>query len=182
MMFRKILKFLLIIMLYNNTESFHILKNNNLRLYSRPSICKINACSNINDPWDYSRFIRINPTPIPVISFDDLFMNLKNINTAILTTNCDRLIILYNGGKQRGVYYMDPNNQQILSKVRFLLSQIQTDIRLEYPKGMDNPRHKWFCEPNPNNGENNLSDINILENIEDDDENFEDYDYDFGFD
>lgn len=121
-----------------------------LTIRHKPNICNLVAKShqsNFNDPLEYGRFIRINKLPIPLMTFDDIFLNINGIERVILTTNCDRIIVMYNGKK--GVYYMNPHDQEHLSKVRFLLSQIHAEITIEHPFNMDNPNHQYYCEPKP---------------------------------
>lgn len=186
MLFSKIIYILFLALYLDSTVSFQVSKNN-FRFNSKPFITTLKARNdNFNDPWNYSHIIRINPTPIPIISFDDLFRNLRLINRVILTTNCDRVIIFYDKEK-RGVFYMDPQNQDMLSKVRYLLSQIKTEIRLEYPMGMDNSKHKWYCEPRPDKDKDIISNIshdnfNNLDDLEENNENYEDYGDDFYID
>ena len=38
--------------------------------------------------------------PIPIISFDEFFLNIKNINRMYLTSTCDRIIIVYGHGNK----------------------------------------------------------------------------------
>lgn len=126
-----------------------------LTIRTKPNICNVAAKSdgkNLNDPWEYGRFIRINKLPIPLMTFDDIFLNINGVDRVILTTNCDRIIVIYNG--KRGVYYMDARDQEHLSRVRFLLSQINAEITIEHPFNMDNPNHQYYCEPKPEPSEN----------------------------
>lgn len=121
-----------------------------LFLRHKPNICNLVSKShenNFNDPLEYGKFIHINKHPIPLMTFDDIFLNINGMERVILTSNCDRIIAIYNGKK--GVYYMNPYDQELLSKVRFLLSQIRAEITIENPFNMDNPGHPYYCEPKP---------------------------------
>lgn len=107
------------------------------------NICRIKM--NINDPMEYSKFLSQNRKPIPIISFDDIILNSKQIVKAFLSTTCDRIVIFY--GDKKGVYYIDKTNKNIISNIQFILSETNLDIRVEHFFHMDNPSHELYCEP-----------------------------------
>lgn len=174
-----------------------------LSIRHKPAICNYVAkydSNHFNDAWEYARYIRTNshPIPIPIMTFDDIFININGIKRVILTSNCDRVIVIYSG--KRGVYYMNPNNQEQLSRIRFILSQVNAEISIEHPFNVDNPKHQYYCNPKPtdkaddeyenyiddfsggnmDNPTGNFSPEQLFGNEEEFYEDFEDYGFGFG--
>lgn len=181
---------LLLGLLYTNVSSFCGMQKSckipSLSLRIKPQICETKSC--LNNPNDYSRFIAPNHrTPIPLINFDNIVMNTNIINRVFISTNCDRIIVCY--GNKKGVFYIN-NEKSLLSKIEYILSQLETDILIEHPFNMDNPRHELYCEPKSidNITEKDYEDYldNYTSNMEDEFDDFEenddfnDYGYGFG--
>ena len=81
--------------------------------------------------------------PIPVLSFDEMFMLIFNIDKIYMSSNADRIIICYDNEKK--VFYMNTNNDK--DKIEYLLSLIDVDITIvnDYPTKMDSPYGELYC-------------------------------------
>ena len=90
----------------------------------------------------------LNPKPIPIITFDDIFLNLQSIYAVHMSSNNDRIIIEYNNTK--GVYYMHTQNE--LDKTKYIVSliNIDTNIISNYYATMDSPNGNLYCSPRLN--------------------------------
>lgn len=90
----------------------------------------------------------LNPKPIPIITFDDMFLNLQSIYAAYMSSNNDRIIIEYNNKK--GVYYIRTKNE--LDKTKYMLSliDIETNVISDYSATMDSPNGNLYCSPKLN--------------------------------
>lgn len=117
--------------------------------------------------------------PIPLITFDDIFMNINSINNVFLSANNDRVVIFYNDKK--GVFYIESN--QMRKKVDFLLSLIPPIINVkiitDYPTAMDVQSGELYCTPKKSSEIRNMTYeeiediINEVLNNEDDNNNYE---------
>lgn len=85
--------------------------------------------------------------PIPIITFDTLVMNIKNINHVIISHNADRIIVIYGHGN-RGVFYIDDS---FLEKVVCILNYTNSTHTLEYSQKMDDPANLLYCMPQSKN-------------------------------
>lgn len=126
-----------------------ILKSKNINtLYKSSKIAlKLSYLDNLNN---VSRPILNHPpiraiVPIPIIQFDDIFLNINIINNVFLSANSDRVIIFYNNKK--GVYYI--NSKKELNKLEFILSLVKCNIKIivDYPNSMDNINGPLYCTP-----------------------------------
>jgi hypothetical protein len=84
--------------------------------------------------------------PIPILTFDELFIKLFSVKTVYISSNSDRIIVEYNNS--RGVFYI--SNFIERNKIEYLLSLIDADITIvnDYPTKMDYPNGELYCSPN----------------------------------
>lgn len=152
-------------------RKFIVKKNNNIQL----------RAFNISN-WEHKPVSSIIRKPIPIINFDEFFLNIKNINRMYLSSTCDRLVVIYGHGN-KGVLYIE---QFQLNIIEYLLSQSNATITIEQPFDMDNPNHYLYCEPRPlfqsiYYNDINTDKINDEELNNDDEENYWDNYWDEGF-
>jgi len=126
----------------NHFRGFHIKPLRAMTLFRDDNYNASNA-SNVSSPIPL-----LNPKPIPIITFDDIFMNLQSIYAVHMSSNNDRIIIEYNNTK--GVYYMHTQNE--LDKTKYMLSliDIDTNIISNYSATMDSPNGNLYCSPRLN--------------------------------
>ena len=88
------------------------------------------------------RFIR---NPIPILTFDELFVKISNINHILMSANADRVIVYF--GNKQGVFYMTTRKEK--EKIEYLISLIDVDITIvnDYPTKMDMPTGEYYCTP-----------------------------------
>lgn len=145
----------------------------------------IGASNNSTVPYALVTPTKYNP-PIPIITFDDVFLKLHSINQVFMSANSDRIIVCY--GDKRGVYYI--NTKKELKKIEFILSLIKADVKIimDYPTHMDKPSGLLYCSPRITKLYQNLSNEEMEDLINDvinkyEDEISEEYDEeDDGFD
>ena len=131
------------------TNGFIPLRINTFRI---SQIKPLRAMTLFRDDYNASNISSIvpvlHPKPIPIISFDDMFLNLQSIYAVHMSSNKDRIIIEYNNKK--GVYYIRTKNE--LDKTRYILSliDIETNIISDYSATMDNPNGNLYCSPRLN--------------------------------
>ena len=84
--------------------------------------------------------------PIPILTFDELFIKFFSTKLVYISSNTDRIIVENNN--ERGVFYI--NNFIERNKIEFLLSLIDADITIvnDYPTKMDYPNGELYCSPN----------------------------------
>lgn len=113
---------------------------------TKSKLCDIKM--ELNNYHDYSNFISsYNNTPIPLITYDDIITNMCVIKKVHISSNSDRIIFHY-GDNKKGVFYMNPNNSIMVSKIKFILSQINIpEVYIDHPFNMDNPNYKLYCQP-----------------------------------
>lgn len=208
-MIKTIFRWITLLALCNATQSFF-----NANPYMVKSIMKRNYSQNFltlrrmsndsndsngsNDSNDTQSIPVLRPKPIPVISFDVLFLNWNNINRIYLSSDSDRIIILY-GNDKKGVYYIHTDQ---LNKIEFLLSKTSAIITIEPVCNLDNKWYHLYCSPYSGRG-NAIDDIAVSnktieiynssnfvyidnttnkndDNDYDDDEFNDDYGFDFG--
>ena len=91
----------------------------------------------------------LRPKPIPVISFDVLFLNWNNVNRIFLSSDSDRIILFY-GNDKKGVYYIHADQ---LNKIEFLLSKTPAVITIEAVCNLDNKWFHLYCSPRSGRGD-----------------------------
>lgn len=93
--------------------------------------------------------------PIPLLTFDQMFLLIFNIEQIFMSSNTDRIIIGY--GDKKGVYYL--NSQKDKAKIEYLLSLIDVNVQIvnDYPTKMDQPQGELYCSPK-HKPINNISD------------------------
>lgn len=160
-----------------------ILKSKNINtLYKSSKIAlRLSYLDNLNN---VSRPILNHPPirtiePIPIIEFDDIFLNINIINNVFLSANSDRIVIFYNNKK--GVYYI--NSKRELNKLEFILSLVKADIKIivDYPNAMDNITGPLYCTPRIPKHVKNMTEEEIEDIINDvinfhEDEDEDEYD------
>jgi len=84
-------------------------------------------------------------SPIPLLTFDELFVKISSINHILMSANADRIIVYY--GDKCGVFYMSTQKQKL--DVEYLISLIDVDITIvnDYPTKMDSPSGEYYCTP-----------------------------------
>lgn len=132
-------------------------------------------CSNYeqNDNLDTNctRNVPISkPIPIPEISFDDLFLNWNMVNRIFLSSNHDRIVLLY-GNNKKGVYYIDYAQ---LKKIEYLISLTSASVSIVPVCNLDNPWFYLYCSPP-------LKKIHEIEELDGNNEDHDDFDNDYGF-
>lgn len=164
-------KLLLLFALYHISYSFFNTKPFLLkRLINHHYTCL--KCSNFkqndNTSLNCTRNVPISkPTPIPEISFDDLFLNWNIVNRIFLSSNRDRIVLLY-GNDKKGVYYIDYAQ---LKKIEYLISLASASVSIEPVCNLDNPWFFLYCSPP----------LKKLEEIDGNNEDHDDFDNDYGF-
>lgn len=127
---------------------------------------------------DNSSYVPIlRPKPIPVISFDDLFLNWNNVNRVFLSEDCDRIILLY-GNDKKGVYYIEPDQH---TKIEYMLSITSAIVTIEAVCNLDNPWFHLYCSPRGTKKELGNKKFNITKS-QDDNNDKDDINDDYGFD
>ena len=83
--------------------------------------------------------------PIPLMTFDQMFVLIFNVQHILMSSNADRIIIF--DENKKGVYYMPSLREK--SKMEYLLSLTDVDITIvnDYPTKMDNPTGEYYCSP-----------------------------------
>jgi hypothetical protein len=86
--------------------------------------------------------------PIPLINYEDITYNIKNISYVFLSGNYDRVVIFFNN--TRGVYYFE--NKDDLDRIDYIfnLHKIKIKIIYNYKAIMDTYNGILFCYPNYN--------------------------------
>ena len=108
-----------------------------------------------NETNDTSAIPLLRPKPIPIISFDDLFLNWHKVNRIFLSEDCDRIILLY-GNDKKGVYYINPDQ---LLKIQYLISLTTTIVTIETVENLDDPWFHLYCSPPSKHGRENASSV-----------------------
>lgn len=129
------IKYLYILLIAINTiNSFSILPITNIRNKQCLIFDKFKMIYN-NDAY--------SKTPIPIISFDTLLTNIKNVNHVIVSDTADRIIIIYGHGK-KGVFYI---SNEDMKKTICVLSYTNSTHTLQRAESMDDPYNIWYCKP-----------------------------------
>lgn len=115
-----------------------ILRQNKLQ----KSHFKTNMCSK---NWNNKK-VTNDKKPIPIISFDEMFMNVNNFKNAYISSNCDRIVFFFKN-KTNGVYYI--KEQDELSKIEHLLTSSNCNLKIivDYQNAMDTPSGPLYCTP-----------------------------------
>jgi hypothetical protein len=151
-----------------------------------------NASNASNASNDIQNVPVLRPKPIPVISFDVLFLNWNNVNRIYLSSDSDRIILFY-GNDKKGVYYIHSDQ---LNKIEFLLSKTPAVTTIESVCNLDNQWFHLYCSPysdregaideaNMKNKYNNPNfDYKMPEDGDDDNDDDDDGEFndDYGFD
>lgn len=178
-------KLLILFALCNETYSFFntkpILTNKftNYRYMMLPMKCNNGLFNENSNVSNVSIIPMLRPKPIPVISFDDLFLNWNIINRIFLSANRDRIIILY-GNDKKGVYYIDYNQ---LKKIEYMMTLTSVSISIEPVCNLDNPWFYLYCSPPKKKTEEMKFSLfnNSHENPNKCDDNDDDLNNDYGF-
>lgn len=176
-------------LMFNISNSFLLLNP-----YIKPSIVKRNTVLRMNylESIENSSglVLRKPKKPIPIITFDDIFMNINSINNVFLSANSDRVVIFYNN--EKGVFYIETN--QMRKKVEFILSLIPPTINVkiitDYPTAMDIQSGELYCTPKKRVEVRNMTYEEIEDIInevlnkyfEDNDNDSDNYDDGYGYD
>lgn len=172
-------KLLLLFAFYHITYSFF---NQNLvsfnkitsRHYSRLKCSNFKQYKN-EDKNNTTNVPILKPTPVPIISFDDLFLNWNIVNCIYLSSNRDRIVLIYDNNK-KGVYYIDYAQ---LKKIEYLISCVSVSVSIEPVCNLDNPWFYLYCAPPSKRIE--LIDDLTFNNSNSNDEDHDDFDNDYGF-
>lgn len=124
----------------------------------------ISASNNSTGPYALVTQPKYNP-PIPIVSFDDIFLKLHSIDKVFMSGNSDRIIVCY--GDKKGVYYI--NTKKELKKIEFILSLINADVKIimDYPTHMDTPSGLLYCSPRITKLHQNMSNEEMEDLIND---------------
>lgn len=167
-------KLLLLFTLYHISYSFFNTKPLLLKRFTnRHYTCLKCSNSKQNDNLDTNctRNVPISkPIPIPGISFDDLFLNWNMVNRIFLSSNRDRIVLLY-GNDKKGVYYIDYAQ---LKKIEYLISLTSASVSIVPVCNLDNPWFYLYCSPP-------LKKIHEIEELDGNNEDHDDFDNDYGF-
>lgn len=177
--------------LCNATQSFFsvkpILVNAIMKRHYNTNLLILRGTSK-SSTFENSSMPVLKPKPIPIMSFDDLFLNWNSVNRIFLSEDCDRIILLYRNDA-RGVYYIEHNQ---LPKIEYMISLTTATVTIESVCNLDNPWFHLYCSPRTSeevvssaivktNGLN-ISNICIDNNIEENEDKSNDDDgFDFGF-
>lgn len=134
--------------------------------FPRRTVMRLNYLDSIGDRDNHT----VNQTlvapplykpPIPIITFDDVFLKLNSINQVFMSSNSDRVIVCY--GDKKGVYYI--NGKKDLKKIEFILSLVLADIKIimDYPTHMDMKSGTLYCTPRITKSHKNMT----MDEIED---------------
>ena len=94
-----------------------------LKKHTPPSISmKMSYLDHIDSMRNASR---PRKNPVPVLSFDEFFMNINGIKKIYITTNNDRFVMEYKN--TRGIYYIKKYEKE---KIKYLLSVINAEIQI----------------------------------------------------
>jgi hypothetical protein len=169
-----------------STESFMNLHSSYMRplRYKPKTSLRCNYLESIENASNYNRTIptllpKPTPTPIPSLTYDQLFLILFSVTKIYISSNSDRIIVEYDNRK--GVFYI--TNFIERHKIEFLISLINVDVTIvnDYPTKMDYPNGELYCSPNfsmkINITEAEIEDIinGIIHKYETGDETSEDY-------
>jgi len=183
----------IVVLMINSVNSFLSISLYKPLGLSRRTAMKLNYLDNIGGNHSVPHKLVAQPLynkPIPIITFDDVFLKLNSISQVFMSSNSDRVILCY--GDKKGVYYM--NGKKDLKKMEFILSLIQADIKIiiDYPTHMDMQSGTLYCSPRVTKFQKNMTNDEIEDIINDvinkyedevsdeEDEEDEDYGYDEG--
>lgn len=191
-MIKIVFKWATLLALCNATQSFFSVKpmivNAIMKSHYNTNLLTLRGMSNGGNGGN-SSVPMLKPKPIPVMSFDDLFLNWNRVNRIFLSGDCDRIILLY-GNDKKGVYYIDPGQ---LSKIEYMISLTTATVTIEPVCNLDNPWFHLYCSPRASGekvvssaivktGGFNISNVTIDNNDDNYGDNVnDDYGFDFGF-
>lgn len=164
-----------ILLYFTFSNAFIPLRINNFRVSHAKPLRAMTSFrdDNYNASNVSSSFPLLNQKPIPIITFDDMFLNLQSIYALHMSSNNDRIIVEYNNKK--GVYYI--RTQSDLDKTKYIVSliDIDTNIISNYYETMDSPNGNLYCSPRLNNSFDDMAEevINQYTNPEDEDDTFD---------
>lgn len=144
------------------------------------NVTSVTSVTSVTNVTNVTSVPMLRPKPIPVITFDELFLNWNIVNRIFLSANRDRIILLY-GNDKKGVYYIDYDQ---LKKIEYMISLTSASVSIEPVCNLDNPWFHLYCSP-PSSykiKEMNFSIFNTShENSNEDENDKDDYNDNYGF-